>query len=77
MHAGFLLVAKRLDGTWNSGLFNMGDLQLNLFKSFFRDESGAAAAEYALLVALVSAAIALAAGGLGTAVSTALRNAVP
>ena len=47
-----------------------------LFKSFVRDESGASAAEYALLVALVGAAIALVAGGLGTAISTALGSVV-
>jgi len=47
----------------------------NFLKSFIRDESGAAAAEYALILAIVGAGIALAAGNLGTAISTAINNA--
>jgi pilus assembly protein Flp/PilA len=43
--------------------------------SFIRDESGAAAAEYALILAIVGAAIATAAGNLGTAVSDAIQAA--
>ena len=46
----------------------------NLLKKFLSAESGAAGAEYALLVALIGAGIALAAGGLGTAISTALES---
>lgn len=46
----------------------------NLLKTFFLAESGSAAAEYALLIALVGTGIALAAGGLGTAISTALTT---
>lgn len=48
---------------------------LNLIKAFVRDESGAAAAEYALILAIVGAGIAVAAGALGTAVSTAISSA--
>ncbi len=48
---------------------------LNLIKSFVRDESGASAAEYALILAIVGAGIAVAAGALGTAVSTAINSA--
>jgi pilus assembly protein Flp/PilA len=48
---------------------------LNLLKSFIRDETGAAAAEYALILAIVGAGIAVAAGALGTAVSTAINSA--
>lgn len=48
---------------------------LNLLESFIRDESGAAAAEYALILAIVGAGIAVAAGALGTAVSTAINSA--
>ena len=47
-------------------------------KSFIRmmnDESGAAAAEYALILAIVGAAIAAAAIGLGQAVSNSMGNA--
>jgi len=43
--------------------------------SFLHDESGAAAAEYALILAIVGAGIAVAAGNLGTAISTALNTA--
>jgi len=48
---------------------------LNLIKSFVRDESGASAAEYALILAIVGAGIAVAAGALGTAISTAINSA--
>ena len=47
----------------------------NLIKSFVRDESGASAAEYALILAIVGAGIAVAAGLLGTAISTAINGA--
>ena len=47
----------------------------NLLKKFAFDEAGASAAEYALLLAIIGAGIALAAGGLGTAISTALNSA--
>ena len=36
-----------------------------IFKSFLKDESGASAGEYALILAIVGAGIAGAAGGLG------------
>ena len=42
---------------------------------FANDESGAAAAEYALLLAIIAAGIAIAAGVLGTAISGAMNNA--
>lgn len=47
----------------------------NLLKSFIRDESGAAAAEYALILAIVGAGIAIAAQNLGTAISSAINSA--
>ncbi|TCJ39488.1 Flp family type IVb pilin [Parafrankia sp. BMG5.11] len=43
--------------------------------SFIRDESGAAAAEYALILAVVGAGIAVAAIALGTAITGAITNA--
>ena len=43
--------------------------------SFIHDESGAAAAEYALILAIVGAGIALAAGNLGKAISSAINTA--
>ena len=42
---------------------------------FWGDESGAAAAEYALLLAIIAAGLAVAAGTLGTAISNAMDNA--
>jgi pilus assembly protein Flp/PilA len=45
-------------------------------ESFLCDESGAAAAEYALILAIVGAGIAVAAGALGTAISTAINTAM-
>lgn len=42
---------------------------------FSRDEQGAAAAEYALLLAIIAAGMAVAAGTLGSAISNAMDNA--
>ena len=42
---------------------------------FLREESGAAAAEYALLLAIIAAGIAIAAGTLGSAISDAMEEA--
>jgi len=47
----------------------------HFLKSFIRYESGAAAAEYALILAIVGAGIAVAASNLGTAISTAINTA--
>ncbi len=46
----------------------------NFLKSYICDESGAAAAEYALILAIVGSGIAAAALFLGTAISKALTN---
>ena len=43
--------------------------------NMLRDQSGASAAEYALILAIVGSAIALAAIGLGSAVSTSMNDA--
>ena len=53
----------------------MGFHMLNSIKSFIRDESGAAAAEYALILAIVGAGIAVAAFTLGGAISGAMDSA--
>ena len=45
------------------------------FMSFWRDEDGASAAEYALLLAVISAGMAAAAGTLGEAIASALNDA--
>ena len=45
------------------------------FVSFLKEEAGASAAEYALILAIVGAGIALAAIALGGAVGTAVNGA--
>ena len=45
------------------------------FTAFLRDDSGASAAEYALILAIVGAAIAAAALTLGQAIATAMSDA--
>jgi pilus assembly protein Flp/PilA len=47
----------------------------HFFKTFLSDTSGAAAAEYALILAIVGTAIATAAVALGGAVATAMNDA--
>lgn len=47
----------------------------NFFRDFLKDETGAAAAEYALILAIVGTGIAVAATGLGTAISNAMDSA--
>jgi pilus assembly protein Flp/PilA len=47
----------------------------NFITSYLRDESGAAAAEYALILAVVATVIATAAGGLANSVATAINAA--
>ena len=42
---------------------------------FWREESGAAAAEYALLLAIIAAGLAVAAGTLGSEISEAMNEA--
>ncbi|MEP5938638.1 MAG: Flp family type IVb pilin [Erythrobacter sp.] len=44
-------------------------------KTFLRDESGASAAEYALILAVVGAGIALAAFNLGSAIGVSINAA--
>lgn len=48
---------------------------MTFVKTFLRDESGASAAEYALILAIVGAGIALAAFGLGESISGAMNSA--
>lgn len=48
---------------------------MTILKKLWNDESGASAAEYALILAIVGTGIALAAFGLGTAISGAMNNA--
>jgi len=53
----------------------MGFLMRNLIKSFLRDESGAAAAEYALILTIIGTTLVIAVGVLGNDIATALNNA--
>jgi pilus assembly protein Flp/PilA len=45
------------------------------FAAFLRDESGASAAEYVLILAIIGGGIVAAAMAFGTSISTALGNA--
>ncbi|WP_193370756.1 Flp family type IVb pilin [Pelagibius marinus] len=47
----------------------------NFLKALWADESGAAGAEYALILAIVAIGIAVAAGNLGTAISGSMQDA--
>ena len=53
----------------------IGVMTMTFIKNFARDESGASAAEYALILAIVGAAIGTAAYNLGDQVKTAIDNA--
>ena len=48
---------------------------MSKFVSFLKEENGASAAEYALILAIVGAAIAAAAIFLGNTIATAVNNA--
>lgn len=48
---------------------------LNAIRRFVKEEEGASAAEYALLVGLITVAMALAVIGLGAAIQNALNSA--
>lgn len=48
---------------------------MTFVKNFLRDESGASAAEYALILAIVGTAIAVASLNLGNAISGAVNDA--
>lgn len=48
---------------------------LKFVKTFMSDESGASAAEYALILAIIGTGIAVASIALGTSISTAMNDA--
>jgi len=48
---------------------------MTFFKTLWQDQSGASAAEYALILAIVGTGIALAAVGLGGAIGGAMNKA--
>ena len=52
-----------------------GTTMLNAIRQFVKEEEGASAAEYALLVGLITAAMALTVTGLGTAIQGAIGAA--
>ena len=47
---------------------------MRIIRNLIRCESGASAAEYALILAIVSASIAIAAGGLSQAIANSMNN---
>ena len=49
--------------------------EMKTFNNLLRDESGASAAEYALILAIVGTGIAIAAIALGTTISTSMNKA--
>jgi pilus assembly protein Flp/PilA len=48
---------------------------MSKFVAFLRDESGASAAEYVLILAIIGGAIVVAASALGGAIGGAMQNA--
>jgi pilus assembly protein Flp/PilA len=50
------------------------NVTMKTFVSMLKDQSGASAAEYALILAIIGAGIAVAAYNLGTAISTAMSK---
>jgi pilus assembly protein Flp/PilA len=48
---------------------------LNAIRQFLKNEEGATAAEYALLLALITVVLAVTVTGLSTAIGTAMTNA--
>jgi pilus assembly protein Flp/PilA len=53
----------------------MGKAKMRTFIRLWRDDSGASAAEYALILAIVGAGIAIAALTLGNTISNAMNDA--
>lgn len=56
-----------------SGLIGVNDM--TFFKNLWNDQSGASAAEYALILAIVGTGIAVASFTLGNSISTAMGEA--
>jgi pilus assembly protein Flp/PilA len=54
---------------------NLEEEEMEKIRNFFKDESGASAAEYGLLVSLVAVAIIIGVRALGTAVNTKVNDA--
>lgn len=59
----------------NCGMGLQRENDMTFIKNFLIDESGASAAEYALILAIVGSAIALAAVTLGNSIATAMNAA--
>jgi len=51
------------------------DMNMKTFINMLKDQSGASAAEYALILAIVGSALAVAAYGLGNTIAGAMNNA--
>jgi pilus assembly protein Flp/PilA len=55
--------------------YQKGEDKMERIKNFFKDESGASAVEYGLLVALIAVVIIVAVGSLGSALNTKFEAA--
>jgi pilus assembly protein Flp/PilA len=60
----------------NTQKTKLEESKMERIRNFFKDESGAAAVEYGLLVALIAVAIITTVGLLGGAVNTTFQSAV-
>lgn len=75
------LVSRRFDGPGRrcdrTGMVPVADgvKTMTMIKKLWNDESGASAAEYALILAIVGTGIAAAAIGLGNAISNSMNTA--
>jgi pilus assembly protein Flp/PilA len=59
---------------WDGGIATVRGRTMKTFINMLRDDSGASAAEYALILAIIGAVIALAALGLSKAIGNAMNN---
>jgi pilus assembly protein Flp/PilA len=66
---------SRLPSSWGAWRSNKWGCIMSKFINMLKDESGASAAEYALILAIVGAAIAFAAIFLGSQIATAVNDA--
>ena len=74
-HFAFFNTGFFLGTTVNVKLYERGYIIMSKFLSYLKDENGASAAEYALILAIIGAAIAVAMFFLGGAISNAVDRA--
>ena len=72
----FLSTSRRKILVRGSAATRLGkETNMKTFINMLKDESGASAAEYALILAIVGSALAVAAYGLGNTIANAMNNA--